>query len=57
MKQFKIKRLFICHFDHDDNQTIYEVTYLKDEVEKMLKHFIKDQKLKKQSAKYERIKY
>ena len=55
--EFKIKRLFICHFDHDDNQTIYEVQYLKDEVEKMLKHYAKMLKLENQSKKYERIDY
>lgn len=55
--EFKIKRLFICHFDHNDNQTIYEVQYLKDEVEKMLKHYAKMLKLENQSKKYERIDY
>lgn len=55
--EFRIKRLFICHFDHDDNQTIYEVQYLKDEVEKMLKHYAKMLKLENQSKKYERIDY
>jgi len=42
---FNIKRLFICHFDHEGNQKVYEVQYLKDDVEKMLKHFVKQQKL------------
>ena len=54
---FVIKRLFIYHFDHDGNETLYEVPYLKDDVEKMLKHFVKQQKLEKQKAKYERIEY
>ena len=54
---FNIKRLFICHFDHEGNQNIYEVRYLKDDVEKMLKHFAKQQKLEKQKAKYARIEY
>ena len=54
---FNIKRLFICHFDHEGNQNIYEVQYLKDDVEKMLKHFAKQQKLDKQKKKYERIEY
>ena len=54
---FNIKRLFIYHFDHDGNQTLYEVPYLKDDVEKMLKHFAKQQKLEKQKAKYARIEY
>ena len=54
---FNIKRLFICHFDHEGNQKVYEVQYLKDDVEKMLKHFIKQQKLELQKKKYERIEY
>ncbi len=54
---FNIKRLFIYHFDHNNKQNIYEVQYLKDEVEKMLKHFAKQQILEKQKAKYERIQY
>ena len=54
---FNIKRLFIYHFDHEGNETLYEVPYLKDDVEKMLKHFAKQQKLEKQKKKYERIQY
>ena len=54
---FNIERLFICHFDHEGNQNIYEVTYLKDEVEKMLRHYAKQLKLEKQKAKYARIEY
>lgn len=54
---FNIKRLFIYHFDHDGNETLYEVPYLKDDVEKMLKHFAKQQKLEKQKSKYARIEY
>ena len=54
---FNIERLFICHFDYEGNQKIYEVQYLKDDVEKMLKHFAKQNKLDKQKAKYERINY
>jgi ATP-dependent exoDNAse (exonuclease V) beta subunit len=44
---FNIKRLFIYHFDHDGKETLYEVPYLKDDVEKMLKHFAKQNKLDK----------
>ena len=43
--EFIIDKLMICHFDHDGNQTIYNVNYLKDDVEKMLKHFAKQNKL------------
>ena len=55
--KFKIERLFICHFDHEGNQKVYEVQYLKEDVEKMLKHYAKQQKLEKQKAKYARIEY
>ena len=54
---FNIKRLFINHYDHEGNNNIYEVQYLKDDVEKMLKHFAKQNKLDKQKAKYARIEY
>lgn len=54
---FNIKRLFIFHIDHDNNQNIYEVKYLKDDVVKMLKHFAKQIKLENQKKKYERIEY
>ena len=54
---FNIKRLFINHYDHEGNNNIYEVQYLKDDVEKMLKHFAKQNKLEKQKKKYERIEY
>ena len=54
---FNIKKLFLNHYDHDGNNTVYECSYLKDEVEKMLKHFVKQQKLEKQRKKYERIEY
>ena len=54
---FNIKRLFIYHFDHDNNQTLYEVPYLKDDVKKMLIHFAKQQKIEKQKSKYARIEY
>ncbi len=55
--KFNIERLFIVHFEHSGESKIYEVQYLKDEVEKMLKHFAKQQKLEKQKSKYERIEY
>ena len=54
---FNIKRLFIYHFDHEGNETLYEVPYLKDDVEKMLKHFARQQKLENQKKKYARIEY
>ena len=54
---FNIKRLFIYHIDHENNRTIHEVQYLKEDVEKMLKHFAKQNKLEQQRKKYERIQY
>lgn len=54
---FEIKDLIINHYDHDDNNTIYHCEYLKDEVEKMLKHFAKQQQIEKQKAKYARVEY
>ena len=55
--EFVIKDLILNHYDHEGNNTLYHCTYLKDEVEKMLKHFAKQQKLEKQKKKYERIEY
>ena len=55
--EFVIKRLILNHYDHDGKNTLYQCTYLKDEVEKMLKHFVKQQKLEKQKMKYARIQY
>ena len=54
---FIIKDLIINHYDHDNKNTIYHCTYLKEEVKKMLAHFAKQQKLEKQKKKYERIEY
>ena len=54
---FVIKDLILNHYDHDGNNTLYHCSYLKDDVEKMLKHFARQNKLDKQKAKYERIEY
>lgn len=54
---FVIKNLKIVHFDHDNKETIYDVPYLKDEVEKMLKYHVKQSRLEKQKHKYDRIEY
>ena len=45
--EFVIKSLTLNHYDHDGNNTLYSCSYLKDDVEKMLKHFAKQQKLEK----------
>lgn len=54
---FVIKDLILNHYDHDGKNTLYHCTYLKDDVEKMLKHFVKQQKQEKQRQKYARIEY
>lgn len=54
---FIIKDLILNHYDHDGKNTLYHCTYLKDDVEKMLKHFARQQKLELQKKKYERIEY
>ena len=55
--EFNIKGLKLLHVDHDGNQTIYDVPYLKEEVVKMLSHYKKQIKIEKQNAKYKRIEY
>jgi hypothetical protein len=55
--EFIIKGLILNHYDHSGKNTLYDCSYLKDDVEKMLKHFAKQQKLEKQKAKYARIEY
>lgn len=43
--KLNIKQLQIIHIDHDNNETIYEVPYLKSDVERMLKHYTKQQEI------------
>ena len=54
---FIIKDLILNHYDHSGKNTLYHCSYLKDDVEKMLKHYAKQNKLEKQKAKYARIEY
>ena len=54
---FVIKSLTLNHYDHEGRNTLYSCSYLKDEVEKMLKHYAKQLQLEKQKAKYARIEY
>ena len=54
---FVIKDLILNHYDHSGKNTLYHCTYLKDDVEKMLKHFAKQNKIEEQKKKYERIEY
>lgn len=42
---FVIKGLILNHYDHEGNNTLYPCSYLKDDVEKMLRHFAKQNKL------------
>ncbi len=55
--EFVIKDLILNHYDHEGKNTLYHCSYLKDEVERMLKHFTKKQQLEKQKSKYARIEY
>ena len=55
--EFVIKDLILNHYDHSGKNTLYHCSYLKDDVEKMLKHYAKQNKLEKQKAKYARIEY
>lgn len=42
---FKIEKLNIVHIDRDGKETIYPIEYKKQEVERMLNHYIKHQKI------------
>jgi len=55
--EFEIQDLIIVHYDHNNNQTIYHLDYLKDDVEKMLKHYKKELLHEKSISKYKRIEY
>ena len=50
---FIIKDLILNHYDHDNNNVLYHCTYLKEDVEKMLKHYAKQNKLELQKKKQE----
>lgn len=43
--QYNIKKLLLYHIDHDGNETIIPCEYLKDDVERMLKHYKKQLKI------------
>lgn len=43
-----VKRLFLHWIDHNGKETFIDVPYLKDDVERMLKHYIKHQKIQKE---------
>ena len=54
---FVIKDLILVHFDHQNNQTIYHLDYLKAEVERMLKHHKKEVIKEEQRNKRKPIEY
>lgn len=55
--ELNLQDLIMVHFDHNNKQTVYHLDYLKDEVEKMFKHYKKEIIKEKQRAKYKRIEY
>lgn len=46
--RFVIKGLTLNHIDHAGKQTLYELEYLKDDVERMLKHYKKQIKIQEE---------
>lgn len=42
---YHIKKLLLYHIDHDGNETIIPCDYLKEDVERMLKHYKKQSKI------------
>ena len=54
---FIIKDLILVHFDHNDNQTVYNIPYLKKEVEAMLKFYKKSIFKQEKLAKLKKIEY
>lgn len=55
--ELEIDDLILIHFDHNGNQTIYHLDYLKKEVEKMISFYIKKLAQEKQKEKYNVIEY
>lgn len=55
--EFNIKKLILIHYDHLDNVTTYEVEYLKEDVERMLKFYKRQSILKESQRKREPIKF
>lgn len=54
---FIIKDLILNHYDHSGKNTLYHCTYLKEDIERLLKHYAKQCKLDQQKKKYARIEY
>ena len=55
--EFIIDDLILVHFDHQGNQTIYHLDYLKKEVEMMLAYYKKMRIHELQEEKYKEIEY
>lgn len=55
--EFVIDNLILVHFDHQGNQTIYHLDYLKKEVEMMLRYYKKIKIHELQEEKYKEIEY
>lgn len=54
---FTINKLILCHWDHNNKNTIYDCRYLKKEVEVVLKHYKKKLIRDKQEARRKPIEY
>lgn len=55
--EFNVKQLMIIHYDHDGNEKHYELEYKKEEVEKMLKYYEKEQRIEKRKQARKPIEY
>lgn len=55
--EFNIKDLVLVHFDHNNNQTVYHIDYLKKDVERMLYYYRKQIMLDDIRAKRQPIEY
>lgn len=54
---FVVKQLILVHYDHDGNETTYNLDYLKEDVERMFSFHKKSMIKEKQRAKRQRIEY
>ena len=54
---FIIKDLILVHFDHNDNQTVYHLDYLKNDVLKMLNDYKKKRKIEISKSKRKPVEY
>lgn len=53
----EIESLMLNHYDHNNKNTLYKCDYLKDDVERVIKHYIKETIKEQQRAKRKRIEY